>query len=203
MKIESQKPNIVRIAVHQEKGDPNYGSCMWAYFDFDLDRYMLNIQSDAEDGHYRWYETPNTEDFLHLIARIGGDYLIHKMFHDRQVVDVEATLDEVREYLGIGEDEDYQDDDLTEEEIDEREGAMSDLRGLFEEYGSVTQETACNLLESWNQDHEEFEIDDIWERVCMDYTAGQKRIVQIFKDYVQPKIREMIQEAGYGQENKD
>lgn len=203
MKIEVQKPNIIRIAFHQTKDDPHYGSCLWAYFDFDLDTYMLNIQSDAEDGHYRWCETPETEDFLHLMARIWDDYLIHKLYHDRQEVDVEATLAEVRDYLGIGED-DWRDDDLTEDEIEEREGAMSDLRGLFEENENMTQETAVNILESWNEDHEEFELCDIWERVCMDFTAGQKRVVQIFKDYVQPKIREMIREgAKDGPENKD
>ncbi len=26
MKIEALKPNIVRIAIHQEQGDPHYGS---------------------------------------------------------------------------------------------------------------------------------------------------------------------------------
>ena len=203
MKIEVQKPNIVRIAFHQEKGDPNYGSCMWAYFDFDLDKYMLNIQSDAEDGHYRWYATPGLESFLHLISRIDDDYLIHKMYHDRQIVDIDATIERLRDALGIGEDD--QNDDLTDEEIEEREQALDDLQGLFEENGgdSMSESTAINLMESiFNDDHQDFGLCDIWERVCMDYTAGQKRIIQIFKDYVQPKIRELV-EGENGQKDAD
>ena len=202
MKIEVEKPNIVRIAYHQTEGDPHYGSCLWAYFDFDQDKYMLNIQSDAEDGHYRWYATPETESFLQLIARIHDDYLIHKLYHDQQEVDIDATLAEVREWLGIGEDEDCQNEDLTEEEIEERQSAIEELEELLNESGSMTQETAINILESWDHDHSEFELCDIWERVCMDYTAGQKRVIQIFKDYVQPKIREIL-EGDNGKENKD
>lgn len=192
MKTEIVKPNIVRIAFHQEKGDPHYGSCMWAYFDFDLDKYMLNIQSDAEDGHYRWCATPESESFLHLMARIGDDYLLHKLYHDQQVVDTEATVDEVRDYLGIG-DDDWRDEELTDEEAEELESMVEDLEGLFEENGTMTQETAVNVLISWNDNlDDDRKLDDIWERVCTDFTAGQKRVVQIFRDYVQPKIREML-----------
>lgn len=180
MKIEALKPNIVRIAIHQEQGDPHYGSCLWGYYDFDIDRYMLNIQSDCGEAAYRWCETPDSESFLHLMARIDDDYLMNKLFKAEQV-DVSATVDEVREWLGIGEDEDYRDDDLTPWEREKREEA----------------------LEDWNDDHD-FDLDCIYERVVTDFTAWQKRIVEIFRDYVQPKIREIIKEGvENGQENKD
>lgn len=199
MKIEALKPNIVRIAIHQEKDDPHYGSCLWGYYDFDIDRYMLNIQSDCGEAAYRWCETPDSESFLHLMARIDDDYLMNKLFKAEEV-DVSATVAEVREHLGVG--DDWQDDSLTDEEREEREEALEELEGLLEDvsgsYGAVQK-----VLEDWNYDHD-FDIDCIYEDVETDYTAWQKRIVEIFRDYVQPKIREIIKEgAEYGQENKD
>lgn len=199
MKIEALKPNIVRIAIHQEKDDPHYGSCLWGYYDFDIDRYMLNIQSDCGEAAYRWCETPDSESFLHLMARIDDDYLMNKLFKAEEV-DVSATVAEVREHLGVG--DDWQDDSLTDEEREEREEALEELEGLLEDvsgsYGAVQK-----ALEDWNYDHD-FDIDCIYEDVATDYTAWQKRIVEIFRDYVQPKIREIIKEGvENGQENKD
>ena len=192
MKIEVEKPNIVRISYHQEQGDPHYGSCMWAYYDFDLDKYMLNIQSDCGEAAYRWVATPKTESFLHLMARINDDYLINKLF-DETSVDIDATLAEVREWLGIGEDEDYQ-LDLSDDEREEREEALKELKELFDEWGgNVSPETAGHILEEWNYDHD-LELDCVWERVVTDFEAGEKRIVKIFADYVQPKIRELARE---------
>lgn len=199
MKIEALKPNIIRIAIHQEKDDPHYGSCLWGYYDFDIDRYMLNIQSDCGEAAYRWCETPDSESFLHLMARIDDDYLMNKLFKAEEV-DVSATVAEVREHLGVG--DDWQDDSLTDEEREEREEALEELEGLLEDvsgsYGAVQK-----ALEDWNYDHD-FDIDCIYEDVATDYTAWQKRIVEIFRDYVQPKIREIIKEGvENGQENKD
>lgn len=199
MKIEALKPNIVRIAIHQEKDDPHYGSCLWGYYDFDIDRYMLNIQSDCGEAAYRWCETPDSESFLHLMARIDDDYLMNKLFKAEEV-DVSATVAEVREHLGVG--DDWQDESLTDEEREEREEALEELEGLLEDvsgsYGAVQK-----ALEDWNYDHD-FDIDCIYEDVATDYTAWQKRIVEIFRDYVQPKIREIIKEGvENGQKNKD
>lgn len=191
MKIEALKPNIVRIAIHQEQNDPHYGSCLWGYYDFDLDRYMLNIQSDCGNAAYRWCETPDSESFLHLMARINGDYLMNKLFKAEEV-DVSATVAEVREWLGVGKDEDYQDDSLTDEEREEREEALEGLERLLNDapqsYGTVER-----TLFDWNDDHD-FDIDCIYERIVTDFTAWQKRIVEIFWNYVQPKIREVIKE---------
>lgn len=193
LKIEALNPNIVRIAIHQEPDDPRYGSCLWGYYDFDLDRYMLNIQSDCGNASYRWCETPDYESFLHLMARIDDDYLINKLFKCEEV-DVSATVAEVREWLGIGEDEDYQDDDLTDEEREEREEALDELEGLLEDV-SASYGATMKALEDWNYDHD-FQLDCAYERVVTDYTAWQKRIVEIFRDYVQPKIREIVKGGG-------
>ena len=195
MRIESQKPNIVRIACHQEKGDPHYGSCLWAYFDFDLDKYMLNIQSDAGNAAYRWVATPDSESFLRLMSRIDGDYLLYKLFLEEEV-DVDATINNVRERLGIGEDEAYRDEYLTEEEREERKYALEELDGTLGEYSKISESAAAHILEDWSCDHSEFEIDDIWECVETDFAAWQKRIVEMFEDHVQPTIRKIVKMAG-------
>lgn len=201
MKIEALKPNIVRIAIHQEQTDPHYGSYLWGYYDFDLDRYMLNIQSDCGDAAYRWCETPDSESFLHLMARIDDDYLINKLFKAEEV-DVSATVAEVREWLGIGEDEDCQDDSLTDEEREEREEALEELERLLNDV-SQSYGIVAKTLVDWNDDHD-FDIDCIYECIVTDFTAWQKRIVEIFRDYVQPRIKEIVkEEANHGQENED
>ena len=197
MKIKVEKPNIVRISYYQEQDDPHYGSCLWAYYDFDLDKYMLNVQSDCGDAAYRWVATPKTESFLHLMARINDDYLINKLYRETNV-NVDATLAEVKDWLGIGEDEDYQ-LDLSDDKREEREEALEELKDLFDEWGDISPDAAGHILEEWNSEHD-FDIDCIWERVVTDFTAWEKRIVQIFMDYVQPKIKEILRGEDYGQE---
>lgn len=180
MKIEAGKPNIVRISYHQEQGDPHYGSCMWAYFDFDLDKYMLNIQSDAGNAAYRWIATPDTESFLHLIARVDGDYLMNKFF-DETVVDEEATKNALLEYLT--------EMDMDEDDIND---AARALEYIFDDY-SVEHNIglAQAIVEKWNSDND-LGIDCAYSYVQTDYTAGEKRIIRIFEDYIQPKIQELV-----------
>ena len=179
MKVETQNPNIVRIAYHQEPGDHLYGSCLWAYFDFDLDRYMLNIQSDAGNAAYRWCETPESESFLQLMARIDDDYLIYKLFRDEEV-DIDATKEVVREYLESG--------DMDEGELAD---AMESLDNMLDENDvSHSIGMAYRVLEDWN-DENELEIDMAFELVKTDFSAWQKRIVQIFMDHIQPEIAKL------------
>lgn len=191
MKTEALNPNIIRIACHQTMDDEHYGSCLWAYYDFDLDRYMLNIQSDCGNAAYKWVETPGSESFLHLMARVDDGYLMYKLFSPEQL-DVDATLANVRERLGIVDDEGPRWDYLNDEEREELEEAMDELEGLLNDCGSP--EHAIHVLNDWDSDNG-IGIDCIYECVDTDYTAGQKRIVEIFTDYVQPKIREMVREA--------
>lgn len=189
MRIDALKPNILRIAVRQEGNDQNYGSCLWAYFDFDLDRYMLNIQSDCGDAAYRWCETPDSESFLQLMARIDDDYLMYKLFVPDEV-DVSDTIDGVRDYLGVGGDDGYQNVYLAEAERRRREEALEELEELLKEV-SGNYGAAQITLENWNTDHD-FDIDCAYGYVAVDFSAWQKRIVEIFRDHVQPKIREII-----------
>ena len=182
MKIEVQDTRIVRVAYHQEPGDDHYGSCLWAYYDFDLDKYMLNIQSDAGNASYRWVATPDSESFLHLMARIDDDYLMYKLFEE-SVVDVEATKEVIREYLGL--------EGMAESEIDD---AMEALDNTLDENDIGNNiGMAYRVIEDWNYEND-LDIDGAYELVKTDFTAGEKRIVQIFRDHIQPVIAEKARE---------
>lgn len=57
-------PCITRISYRQEKGDSNYGTCLWADFEFDTINYRLQITSDCGNYSYQWVPTPGKESFL-------------------------------------------------------------------------------------------------------------------------------------------
>lgn len=191
MKIEVQNPNIIRVAYHQEPGDHLYGSCLWAYYDFDLDKYMMNVQSDCGNAAYRWYATPKTESYLRLMARMNDDtYLLEKLYGDPKRVDVDATIKELREWLGIGEDEDLKDESISDNDREEMEADLEWLKGLLEDYSFLDKDTAEAIIENWNNEHE-YELDAVYERIVTDYTAWEKRVVQIFIEHIRPKIAEL------------
>ena len=180
MKIETLRPRIVRVAYHQEKGDPHYGSCLWAYYDFDLDRYMLNVQSDCGNAAYRWTETPESESFLHLMARISEEYLMWKFFQPEQI-DVEATMKNIREAMNL--------DEMDEDEREDAESYLDEIENQIDCCDSEAE--AYRLICKWNDEHD-LEIDDLFEITVKDFDGNQKKICQIFKEFIQPEIRKIL-----------
>ena len=181
MKVNILKPEIIRFAFRQEKGDPNYGSCLWANFDFDTVNYNLSIASDCGYYGYGWTVTPS-EPFLKLMARIHDDYLLRKMCRE-SVVDWDATKEGIIEAL-------REDDSLIEEEV---EDAIEELEALADDY-DVTEspEYTTALLEKWND--ENCRINDLWDYVRTDYMGDEKKIAQVFEDHIKPAIREYLKE---------
>lgn len=178
MQVGHESPNIIRFTYRQEKGDKGYGSCLWANFDFDLDEYVLSIQSDCGYYGYGWNVTPS-EPFLHLMARINEDYLLNKLCQE-SVVDWQATKEALIEAI----------DDLNPDD-DDREDAIRHLEAIQEDYDVAGDIGACEvLIENWNEDN--FHLDDIYEYVRTDYTGNQKKIAEIFRDHIQPAIQEFI-----------
>ena len=181
MKIKVQKPHIIRIAYLPNPDDKEYPSCTWAFFDFDTDEWLLNIQSDVGNYAHGW-PVGKGETFLELCARMSDDYLEKKLFHeDFTVFDEEATIENFREY--------FEDCEYDEERA---EILLVDLRYKLDQYElEECVPLAQYLVDEWN-DENDLDIDCAYEYVEADLTAWQKRIVEIFMKYVQPKLREII-----------
>lgn len=181
MKIEVRKPNIVRIAYLPEPGAPHYSACTWAFFDFDVEEWLLNIQSDIGEYAHGW-PAGKGETFLELCARMSDDYLEGKLFHENYTVfKKDATIENFREY--------FKECEFSKKRT---ERLLEDLHDKLDEYDlEDCVPLAEYLVDEWNNDHD-LGIDCAWEYVEKDLTAWQKRIVQIFRDYVQPKLREIV-----------
>jgi hypothetical protein len=179
MRVGHMTPNIIRFTYRQEKGDPGYGSCLWAFFDFDLDYYELRIHSDCGCYGYTWLVTPS-EPFLELMARIYDGYLLHKLCK-KVTVDWQATREAIFYAL-------REQDDLSEEEIDSAFSALDEIADDYDVEDSVDVTTI--LVERWNEEY--CRMDDIWEYIQTKYDDKQRTIVKVFVDYIQPAIREYL-----------
>ena len=191
MKVTREKPEIIRIVYRQEPGDPHYGSCLWAIFDLDPGRGMLNIQSDCGNYAYRWPE--RGEDFLKIFQRTTDGYLLEKLCGKPQDVDTEATIKRIREYL-----------EETEISKSRRRRLIGYLESTFSEYTLDDELSLAQfLVDEWNSDYD-VEIDQAWELVETDYGTWQKRIVDIFQKHVVPEIEKIIAEGeSDGTDDKD
>ena len=188
MKITIENPKITRIIYRQEQADENYGSCLWAIFDFDPDRGILNIQSDCGNFAHRWPE--RGKDFWELCIGMDEDYLLRKLCGKPGVFDAEATVETVKDYLKDA--VYYEDEELNRLKIDK---AISDLESEFLNYDlSDEPGIAEYILDIWNSDNN-MDIDCVWELVAKDYEPCQERIVQIYEEYIVLEIVRISQEA--------
>lgn len=180
-----ENPEIVTISYRQTKGDQDYGSCLWARFNFDTKRYHLSIESDCGSYGNGWCPTPDHETFLHLCSRFDEGYLLDKI-DNRRVVDGEATYKALMEYL-----EDY--DSIAFE-------ALSEIKREELENACRTNRTADGVMHDVLNDLDDtafpscISMYDIACCIEMTYPRGAKKVVQIFKDYIQPELRKI---SGY------
>ena len=173
MKVNQIDINILCLEYRQDREDKDYGSCLWARFYFNLDRYELMIMSDCGNYGYKWCETPDSERFLELMARVGKDYLLHKLCGNPKVFDYEAT--KAHFY-------DYADDEEDKKRLDE----------IFEEIEcKYIPDCGETFIELFEQENDGWWC-DVWEYPVYVYTANQKRIVKVFDECIRPKIREII-----------
>lgn len=77
--VEMLNPAIIALGFQREKGDSDYGTCMWAIFFIDTENYDLQVMSDCGEYAYGWYPTPEVESFLKLLSRINESYLLDKI----------------------------------------------------------------------------------------------------------------------------
>jgi len=175
-KVNVYHPYATRISYHQEKGDPDYGACLWADFDFDSEEYTLKIMSDCRNYAYGWVPTPQSESFFDLCRRIDPDYLLSKLSSET-VINIKSTVENVIElvYLNMGYCPDLEDD---WEEL---------LKGdLYDRETDV--EIADYIVRFAGEHNIDLDDYDAWQCIEKDYPAEAKQIVQIFETYIKPKI---------------
>ena len=186
MKAELITPRLVTIKLTQEKTDPDYGSCLWARFMLDLDRYSMQIMSDCGSYAYAWCPTPDSESFLHLVGRMESDYLLGKI-SDQTVVDTEATYKAVIRYL----------EELKEyKEIDEENSY--DLDDILSDCNSYTQrdcmESLMRTLDATSY-FQNYDYEDLAYCVQTQYPANARKVGEIFEKYIKPLARKMDKEG--------
>lgn len=173
MKIENTMPNIIQLKFYQEKTDNDYGSCLWGNVVIDCDNYTLFIESDCGSYSYGWTPTPNTESFVKLLCRMNSDYLLEKI-SDRTYFDFDEskkqTYQNIREYFEY---------DGTNEAQKIIENIDYDLVMSYGEEGFYR--VCSEVLSKYNDEIIHIE---------KDYPAGAKKIADIFKNTIQPYLRE-------------
>lgn len=171
MKVTEIQPNILALEYRQEPNDSDYGSCLWARFYFNLDRYEMTILSDCGNYGYKWYET-ESESFLELMSRINEDYLLIKLYGYPDVFDYEASKRNVYEFC-----EDQMDKEKVDEAFEEIE-----LFGCPETEESFIKGIDAEI--GW--------IDEPWSLVEKVYPANALKICSVFENAIKPRIKEIL-----------
>lgn len=169
---EVKVPSTVRISYRQENVDPDYGTCMWADFDFDTEKYTLQIMSDCGNYSHGWVPTLKSESFFHLCRRIEPFYLLDKIA-ERSQIDDEATYSAAVRLLKC-----Y--DDLPD---NWKEELKDDLSGCY--YDQEIADVIYKLVNLYNLDIDGYEIYSCIEK---DYTANAKKIVDVYAKHIVPAI---------------
>lgn len=181
-KVELKKPTIITIEFRQEKEDEDYGSCMWARFVLDTENYDMHITSDCGNYGYGWVPTPKQESFLKLLSRMDSEYLLGKIA-SMDTVDTEETYNHIKEYL------EYISDGKTFEELD------VDMQRI---YAACTYSNKKDVVDSILSEIELSELEDevsefdLYENICMTYSASQKKIGEVFKKHIKPFLGEFL-----------
>lgn len=183
--VKVENPEIITVSFRQERSDKDYGSCLWARFNFDTKHYHLSIESDCGTYGNGWVPTPDHETFLQLCSRFDEGYLLDKL-DNRSVVDGRATHKALMEFL-----EDY--DSVAYEALTERQHK-------YLENACRSNRTDRDVLDSIMNELDDTEFSgscseyDIACCIEMTYPNGTKKIVEIFHDHIQPVLREL---SGY------
>lgn len=181
MNIAVEKPEIITISYRQERGDKDYGSCLWARFNFDLKHYSLTIESDCGNYCYGWTPTPGHESFLKLCARFHWDYLLDKI-SSRSVIASNTTFQKVKELAKqIDEDKFSKIDDVTMEELESNCHTCREELEMFDAIWHFMDESGLHECDSY----------DIACCIEKDYPRAARTIAQIYHDHIQPVVKKL------------
>lgn len=180
--VKIEKPEIITISYRQERSDKDYGSCLWARFNFDTKHYHLSIESDCGTYGNGWVPTPDYETFLQLCSRFDNGYLLDKL-DNRSVVDGKATYKALMEFLADY--DGYAYELLNEIQLEELENACrcnrqdgDCLRNIMDVLEDTEYSGSCSEY-------------DIACCIEMTYPRGAQKIAEIFRDHIQPVLREL------------
>lgn len=179
-----EKPEIVTIQFRQGREDKDYGSCLWARFNFDLKHYALSIESDCGSYSYGWVPTPDSESFLRLCARFNWEYLLGKISSQTDIDD-EATFEKVKELMEqLDEDVFASIDGVTMEEIESTCSGQPDETAAYMAICTILGENGFSEYDSYDA------------ACCIekDYPAGAKKIAEIYRDHIQSVVRKLAKE---------
>ena len=184
MTIKEVQPTIRQFEFRQEKGDPYYGSCLWAIFNLDTKNYTLSIESDCGNYSYGWVRTPNSESFVHLMSRVDESYLLNKIA-DRTEFDYEASKAATIRNIEMV----FEDEPETVDTINGRiecKECISDMKYSDRDFYHELEEILY-----------EYDATDVHEYiVCeMDYTANAKKIANVFCTVLQPILKKECKEG--------
>lgn len=173
MKVKIKKPNSTEYDFIFEKSDELHSYCNWARITLDHDNYCLTAVTDCGDYSYQWCATPNTESFVKLMARINDDYLLVKISSESELNTEQTKIDNI---------------DMLKDYF---EGKPSDLEDLIAEINNIEdcgEELLFIKIDEIVDGHlESCDID-----IVKDYPFQAKIFVRIFKEILQPMLREEL-----------
>lgn len=183
-KVSTRTPPLISLYFCQERGDPDYGSCLWAVFNFDLERYELSITSDCGNYAYGWVPTHKSESFMHLMARLDSGYLLDKLASPC-VINEEATFEAVKELMeawGV----DFSETDRWGDpvfDMDEIKDCcyQSNERDVHDALERKFEGTSMETCDDY----------DFWGCIQKDFTTNAKKIVQVFMDHIRPMCKKL------------
>ena len=178
MTVKEINPRILTLEYRQEKGDKDYGSCLWAQFMFNLGRYELSITSDCGNYAYKWVETTKSESFLELMARCDKGYILGKLYGEPDIFDYDKTKE--RFY-----------DAYTE---DEEKEMLDDIFLDMEIYGQP--ETGEGFIKEFDSLDEDNYFQGSWEFIKYVYPSDALKIVDVFDTAIRPYIKKILKERG-------
>lgn len=177
--VEVKQPAIITFEFRQDKGDEDYGTCMWARFHLDTENYTMFIESDCGNYGYGWCPTPETEKFLKLCARLNEGYLLEKL-SDRTVVDGEETWKNIQSLIH----------ECTEYEDIKNDWDMDEIKhACFCGYGERDVHDSIEEAFRYTNLSDKIEDYDIWESIEKDYPCNAKKIVQVYMEHIVPAIK--------------
>lgn len=130
-KVSTRTPPLISLYFCQERGDPDYGSCLWAVFNFDLERYELSITSDCGNYAYGWVPTHKSESFMNTYLTIMVTILVLT-----QIVRIIQNTIQLRRQYKLFQAQLGQLDDITQEDLDMQRRAYRLIVDHFERKGS-------------------------------------------------------------------